>query len=478
MSYDYYIHESLSNPPNESNPVNESKDANWFALEQSAKSGNVVPIIGPDALMVEYAGQTLPFYRLIAAELLASFQVHPDPRIVEQTWCLHHAVSEILRHTPGVEQRISRQIRMLVNQCSNTVQPAKSLCLLASIPTFTLYISLTPDNLLQQAMQHADPSVPVRVIEFSPRSASESIADLTLPHPGERVIFQMLGSCSDGGIGFAIHEEHVLEYCYHLQTEAARRFTDILSGLRRHDKLLINCNFPDWLGRSLLRLVTNERLYVADKTTQEFLCPHADDKSLYAFLTQFSLNTLGFDGHVEDLIEQLSQCIGKKPSSAQSSASIVRSTHSKGPTVFVSYASDNQSAALLLAKTLLQLGFSDVWLDQKKLIGGDDWSDRIHEAIDKCDFFVPLLSDEANCRREGVYWDEWKTAIKRANRINGVYLIPIGIDADFPSKTNYPHIAEVFFTKHLYHAPQGVFHADDRQKIITCCNRFIEHTHV
>lgn len=124
-------------------------------------------------------------------------------------------------------------------------------------PTFTLYISLTPDNLLQQAMQRSDPSTPVRVIEFSPRSASESIADLTLPHPGERVIFQMLGSCSNGGIGFAIHEEHVLEYCYHLQTEAAR-------------------------------LVTNERLYVADKTTQEFLYPHANDKGLHAFLMQFS----------------------------------------------------------------------------------------------------------------------------------------------------------------------------------------------
>ena len=59
-------------------------------------------------------------------------------------------------------------------------------------------------------------------------------------------------------------------------------------GLRRLDKLLITCNFPYWIGRSLLRLVTNERLYVADKTTQEFLCPHADNKGLHAFLTQFS----------------------------------------------------------------------------------------------------------------------------------------------------------------------------------------------
>ena len=167
FGYDCCIHESLSNPPNESNPVNGSKDANWFALEQSAKSGNVVPIIGPDALMVEYAGKTLPFYRLIAAELLDSFQLDLDPKILEQTWCLHHAVSEILRHAPGVEQRISRQIRLLVDQYSNAVQPAKSLCLLANIPTFTLYISLTPDNLLQQAMQRSDPSTPVRVIDFT-----------------------------------------------------------------------------------------------------------------------------------------------------------------------------------------------------------------------------------------------------------------------------------------------------------------------
>lgn len=245
FGYDCCIHASLSNPPNENNPVNGFKDANWFALEQSTKSGNIVPTIGPDALMVEYADKTLPFHRLIAPELLTSFQLDPDPKIVEQTWCLHHAVSEILRHVPGVEQRISRQIRLLlVDQYSNAVQPAKSLCLLANIPTFTLYISLTPDNLLQQAMQ----------------SFRIDCRFNLAAHPGERVIFQMWGSCSSGEIGFAIHEEHVLEYCYHLQTEAVRRFTDILSGLRRRDKSLIHCNFPDWLGRSLLRLVTNEHL--------------------------------------------------------------------------------------------------------------------------------------------------------------------------------------------------------------------------
>lgn len=461
--------------------MNEFNDTNWFSLEQSIKGGNVIPIIGPDALLVEYESQTVPFYQLVTADLLKNFQIEPQPATLQQTWSLHKAVSIILANKsgPGIEQRIRREISRLVAHYSERVQPAESLRLLASIRAFTLYVSLTPDNLLERAMAVSDPSSLVRISTFSPRDASESLADLSLLMQGERGIFQMLGSCMSVGSGFAMHEEDALEYLYQLQSNAARRFSGILSELRRRDKLFINCNFPDWLGRAMLRLVNDHRFYA--KETQEFLCPTANDVGLNAFLTQYSPYTLGFEGQPDELLKQIARSAETAFPPSKPSAPLRRDSIGRGPTVFVSYASENVESARRIADTLLSLGFRDVWLDKKKLIGGDDWSDRIEEAIEKSDFFMPILSREADARREGVFWDEWQTALERARRIKGVYLLPLGIDSEFPTKSNYRRIADgntaLFFDKELFHAPQGMLKTEYCEALSAQCRRFLEESH-
>ncbi len=65
--------------------MNGCSDANWFSLEQCCQDGNVIPSVGPDALMVEYEGQTVPFYRLVTKDLLRNFQIEPDPEILQHT---------------------------------------------------------------------------------------------------------------------------------------------------------------------------------------------------------------------------------------------------------------------------------------------------------------------------------------------------------------------------------------------------------
>lgn len=464
----------------EADPPSEFNDANWFSLEQSIKDGNIIPIVGPDALMVvleDQAGSELPvpFYRLVAADLLKAFQIEPQPDILEHTWALHKAITAILTNKsgPGIEQRVRREVSRLVAYHSERVRPAASLRQLVGVGGFTLFVSLTPDNLLERAMASADDSPKVRLNAFSPRDASESLADLSMLRQGERGIFQIFGSCGNVGSGFAMHEEDTLEYLYRLQSDAARRFSSILSELRRHDKLLIGCNFPDWLGRAMLRLVNDNRFFAKDTT--EFLLPNGNDAGLKAFLTQYSPNTLGFEGLPEAFIKRLAQSFYTVPSPLLTKPA---ATRLRGPTVFVSYANENAESASQIANTLLDLGFSDVWLDKKKLIGGDDWSDRIEEAIEKSDFFLPVLSKEADARREGVFWEEWIIALERARRIKDVYLLPVGIDREPPSKNRYLRIADgntgVFFDKHLFHAPNGLIKSDDREALIERCRRFQE----
>ncbi len=460
--------------------MNAFNETDWYSLEQSVKDGNVIPIIGPDALMVEYDNQTVPFYRLVSADLLKSFKVEPEAEMLQHTWSLHQAVSAILatKCGQGIEQRIRREVSRLVAQYSEFVQPAESLRLLASIRAFTLFISLTPDNLLERVMRSVDPASTIRTSTYSPRDASESLSDLVL-RQGERGIFQMLGSCTQVGSGFAIHEEDTLEYLYRFQSDGMRRFITILSELRRRDKLLINCNFPDWLGRSMLRLVNDNRFYAKD--TQEFLCPHANDTGLHAFLAQYSPNTIGFEGQTDMLIKKLVQISETVQPPLPKSAAAMSKPNGQGPTIFVSYASENADFVRLITDNLTDLGFSDVWLDRKKLIGGDDWSDRIGEAIEKCDFFMPIISQEADLQREKIFWGEWKDAIERSRRIKGAFLIPVGIDNEFPKKDNYQRISDgdtaVFFGKHIIHAPQGILSTKDCDALVERCNRFQEELH-
>lgn len=462
--------------------VNDFSDADWYCLEQSIEDGNVIPIIGPAALEVEFedeqaSGRTVPFYRLVTEDLLKTFQVERRPELLNGTWILHKAVTAILasKSGSGIEQRIRREVSRLVSHYSAKVKPAESLRRLAGIGQFSLFVSLTPDNLLARAMRESRAARQVHVSTFSPRDASESIADLSVLRQGESGVFHLLGSCETTASGFAIHEEDALENLFRLQSDAARRFSNVLAELRRRDKLFIGCDFPDWLGRTMLRLVNDNRLFA--KHTQDFLCPSADDPGLSAFLTHYSPNTLTFAGSPGEFIRQLADKltpVPPVPSGPRASSPVIR----LGPTVFVSYASENADAARCIADALLELGFSDVWLDKKKLIGGDDWSDRIEEAIAKCDFFMPVLSREADARREGVYWDEWQTALERARRIKDVYLLPVGIDPEHPSTLRYRRISvgstAAFFEKHLFHAPGGLFKAEDREALRDRCDHFLE----
>lgn len=137
--------------------------------------------------------------------------------------------------------------------------------------------------------------------------------------------------------------------------------------------------------------------------------------------------------------------------------------------MFISYASENAPAAQRMAGQLQQLGFGDIWLDQKKLLTGDDWSDRIDDAIASCDFFIPLLSHEADRRHEGVYWEEWRKAMARALRRFDAFLLPIGIDALAPAKAGYARIftgwTRPMVDLHLLHAPDGHMPDDTREQL-------------
>jgi len=136
--------------------VNEFSDDNWSFLKKSVKSGNIIPVIGPDALVITLKDKPdfhpTPFYRLVAADLLHKFQLEPEAGVLDHTWALHKAVFAILSSKSGEYNQVRRAISSLVDNYSERVTPAESLRKLVSIKAFNKYVSLTPDEILKNAI--------------------------------------------------------------------------------------------------------------------------------------------------------------------------------------------------------------------------------------------------------------------------------------------------------------------------------------
>ena len=99
------------------------------------------------------------------------------------------------------------------------------------------------------------------------------------------------------------------------------------------------------------------------------------------------------------------------------------------PSVFLSYASEDRTAARALRDGLLAAGL-DVWYDESELGGGDAWDQKIRRQIRECDYFMPVISATTERRKEGYFRREWRLAADRTYDMadDVLFLLPVVID--------------------------------------------------
>jgi hypothetical protein len=124
-----------------------------------------------------------------------------------------------------------------------------------------------------------------------------------------------------------------------------------------------------------------------------------------------------------------------------------------GPSVFLSYASEDREAARLLRDALPKFGL-EVWYDESELGGGEAWDQKIRRQIRECDYFMPLISAQTEARHEGYFRREWRLAVERTLDIadDHAFLLPVVIDATEQSKARVP---EKFLTVQWLKVPGG-----------------------
>ena len=107
--------------------------------------------------------------------------------------------------------------------------------------------------------------------------------------------------------------------------------------------------------------------------------------------------------------------------------------------VFLSYASEDAAAAQRIATALRNAGI-EVRFDKSELRGGDAWDRMIHEQIQACALFMPVISANAHARVEGYFRLEWKLAVDRSHRMapDQAFLMPVVIDDTRQNDTRIP----------------------------------------
>jgi len=420
-------------------PAPAEEDFFWDDLLEYIEERRVIPIVGAELLTVpDGAGGEVPLQRLLAQKLAERLRTPADDCTGDDA--LHQVVCRYLQRG-GRREEVYPRLRNLMKELAPPVpEPLRQL---ARIRHFNLFVSTTFDSLLAQALDEerfpGQPGTPKTTsLAYAPNHNQDLPADAR--RAATPTVFHMLGRLS-ASPDYVITEEDTLEFFTSMQTES-KRPNVLLDELKSSHLLLIGNTFPGWLTRFFIRIAKNGRLslqreeleIVADRRTHE-------DQNLVLFLKNFSYRTQIFEqGNAIDFVRELAaRYAANHPTVATTvAANPVKAELANGSggvemkpgAVFLSYASQDAEPVKKIRDALEAAGI-EVWFDQRRLEGGDDFDQQIKKNIRGCSLFLPIISAHTEARHEGYFRLEWALAVERAKLIAETipFILPVAIDS-------------------------------------------------
>jgi hypothetical protein len=401
----------------------------WDDLLNFIEERRVIPIVGPELLMVETEAGPRLLYDWLAEKLAPKLGV--DTALLPKPHTLNDIVCWFLAAHGRREEAYTR-LRSILRDANFAPPPA--LRQLAQITDFDLFVTTTFDTLLEQAInaERFQGAQSTEVVAYSPNR----VADL----PCEReklqrpVVYHLLGRLSASPT-YVISDEDTLEFICALQSEHLTP-EKLFHELEHSHLLLIGSSFTNWLARLFLRMTKRHRLSDPRDVGEILADSHSErDGRLVTFLQQVSVRTRIYSG-AEKFVDELHRrwTARHKPADVIALGTgpqrfLPPEREMPDKAVFISYAREDLAAVQKLKAGLDAAGVK-TWFDLERLEGGDDYDRKIQRNIARCSFFIPIVSAATERRLEAYFRREWSYALDRARNMaeGALFILPVCID--------------------------------------------------
>ncbi|HEY2037418.1 MAG TPA: toll/interleukin-1 receptor domain-containing protein [Steroidobacteraceae bacterium] len=409
----------------------------WDDLLSFIEERRVIPIVGPELLMVATEERPRLLYEWVAERLAAKLSV--DTRLLPQPYTLDDVVCWFLANRGRREEAYVR-LRAVLKDAN--FEPPAALRQLAAITDFDLFVSTTFDPLLETAinLERFGGAPSTDVIGYTPNRVND------LPSERDRlirpVVYHLFGKLSASPT-YVISDEDLLEFLCALQSEhlAPER---LFHELEHSHLLVIGSGMTNWVARFFLRMAKRQRLSAPRDVSEVLADDHtSQDERLMAFLQQVSVHTRIYRG-AERFVAELSQRwqARRKPAAAASAGParfLPPAREMTDNAVFISYAREDLPAVQQL-KAGLEAAGVPTWFDIDRLDGGDDYDHKIQRNIARCSYFIPVISANTQRRHEAYFRREWGYALDRARNMadGALFILPITLDATSAAEALVP----------------------------------------
>jgi len=426
-------------------------DDAWDDLLSFIEERRVIPIVGPELLMVATERGPRLLFDWAAEKLAARLNVNvaqlPGPYTLNDVVCVFLAAR-------GRREEAYVRLRSILRDAA--FAPPAALRHLAAITDFDLFVSTTADSLLETAinLERFAGAPSTDVLSYAPNR----VVDL----PSERdrlqrpLVYHLFGKVAASPT-YVVSDEDLLEFICALQSEhlvPERLFHE----LEHNHLLFIGSNFTNWLARLFLRMAKRQRLSDPRDVGEVLADDHSsEDDRLVAFLQQVSVRTRIYVG-AERFVEELHTRWQARRKPASGPASIATRFLPPGRempdnAVFISYAREDLPAVQQIKAGLEAAGIT-TWFDIDRLEVGDDYDRKIQRNILRCSYFVPVVSANTQRRLEGYFRREWSYAMDRVRNMadGALFILPVSIDATIAAEALVP---DRFKALHFTHLPGG-----------------------
>jgi TIR domain/SIR2-like domain len=431
----------------------ESEVRELRALVERIKRGDCILVLGPHVAVRADDPQRTPLDEQLARELLESLgepagQQPPNMRRAADAFYrqrkdrdeLELTVADFYRRGEGTTTDFHRD--------------------LAALP-FRLCVAASPDSLMLAAFAAAGKKPQKGWYSFR-GAATPRLSAPTVQTP---LVYHLFGH-SDDPTSFVLTEGDLIEFLVAVVKGTPVVPDQVRSMLADPAAafLFVGFGFHNWYLRVLLQVMNiyNHRSKALAFEDETFFA-HPEREQTVGFFSGDRLidfRPLRWSGFAQQLREVYEASAPAPPApvvTKRMTTSMARpAVGAATPKVFVSYASEDQSAVDALVGTLQGRGVQ-VWQDKQDLRAGANWSNVLFDVIrNRVDYTVVVQTPAMTSRVEGIFHREIDAALERQagmGELDGIglrFLIPVKIgNCPLLSTLKYAHVIDVS-------EPQGV----------------------